>query len=153
MTALSWLKIQLLPLMMLVWENCLSPHNRTTLIFVVKMELSECFTFKCQISSLLTMSRHVLHLEVTISWGQAFVVVLSKYPHYWVCFTNLFPWVWKDWALNRLPEKWASILKHIDNINGMVVCLARLWVLYFPSTQYLLYYLNSIWTECMWHLV
>ena len=154
MTALNWLKRQLLPLIMPVYENYLSPHKRTTLIFVVKKELSEYFSHQNVNFQMLIISRHVLHME-EISWHQAFMVVLSKYPHYWVCFTNIFPLVWKDWAQNRLPEKWALILKHIDHCDnnfGMVGCLARLWVSYFPSIRHLLWY-NSIWAECRWHLI
>ena len=142
MTALNWLKRQLLPLIMPVYENYLSPHKRTTLIFVVKKELSEYFSHPNVNFQMLTISRHVLHIKEIISWHQAFVVVLSKYPHYWVCSTNRVPWVWKSWAQNRLPEKWVVILKHIMNNNGMVVHLSRLWVPYFlPSLDF--YYIIS----------
>ena len=40
-TVLNWLNKQLMPLMMPVYENCLSPLKWTTSIFVVEMELSE----------------------------------------------------------------------------------------------------------------
>ena len=53
---------------------------------------------------MLTISRHVLKLPTT-TFDEVFVVVLCKFPHYWVCFTNSLPWVWKDWAQNRLQEK------------------------------------------------
>ena len=40
---------------------------------------------------MLTISRHVLNLHRnTVPMESVFMIVLSKFPHYWVCFTNGF---------------------------------------------------------------
>jgi hypothetical protein len=38
---------------------------------------------------MLTISRHLLYTE-NIPMDTVFMIVLSKFPHYWVCFTNGF---------------------------------------------------------------
>ena len=77
--------------------NCSSPLKWTALIFVVKLVLSE-YHIK------IMMSRHVLGPQ-NITVAQVLLIVLSKFPHYWVCFTHRFSWLWKYWAQSRLSEK------------------------------------------------
>ena len=90
---------------------------------------------------MLTISRNVLSLR-NLKLDQMFVVVLSKFPHYWV-FLQIYSYqMWKFWAQNRLSEKWVFIsIKH-NSIVMIWLCICSGECHICPPSD--LYYI--IWT-------
>ena len=103
-----------------VCENYLSQPKWTTLVFVLKLDLSE-YHIKMSFFNILTMSRHILYL-MEASWDVVFLIVMSKFPNYWVFFKNRFAcWILKKGQIGR--EVGFFHLKYVTII--MVVCVFK----------------------------
>ena len=103
-----------------VCENYLSQPKWTTLVFVLKLDSSE-YHIKMSFFNILTMSRHILYL-MEASWDVVFLIVMSKFPNYWVFFKNRFAcWILKKGQIGR--EVGFFHLKYVTII--MVVCVFK----------------------------
>ena len=91
---------------------------------------------------MVTISRNALHLQ-NFPFDAVFVAVVSKFPHYWVIFTNIFPWMCKVWAQNRSSEKLVFIY-----IKHRTIITVSLWISpggechIFPPSDIIILFIN-----------
>ena len=151
MTVLNWLKKQLMPLTMLVYESCSSPLKWTTLIFVVKLQLSQY----CHIK----MSIYVDNLKTCLGWtkyhigssvfdsSQQISTLLGKFEKYISMSVETL-------RSGQIARKVGFDLKHKTIIMIWSCVLPGCECHTFPSIRYLSYWLNPVMSAgCMLHLI
>ena len=103
------------------YKNCSSQLKWTILVFVLNLHWSE-HSIKVQVMTL-KFTRHALYLTGKISWAYLLVIILSKFPHYWV-ISLVIKWHRcgnAELRLNRFPEKCIS---SIDNVYIAILMMA-----------------------------
>jgi len=71
-------------LMMKAYMTSLSQHRQIILISASKLHFSKGYLCSRYHFQALTMLRRVMD-EIPLLWLEAFLIILSKFPHFWVC--------------------------------------------------------------------
>lgn len=77
--------------------------------------------------------RHVLRRKAQeLPLEAVFIIVLSKFPHYWVFHKMIYIYV-EILSQEQVDREVCFLIQTCSNNDGIVGCLTRMWVTEYPS--------------------